>query len=214
MLDVTIEEFKQITPSNDTSSDLTKIKIVKKKRANQCALGTFEFFYDHTNDMEVTHVSIALFFNILAFCSCQEWFLNIFKTVFRILILFLSQIEVKVHKFQGNEYRLTPFKLKKTKLCDAYDSDPYFSKQLIQNTNIPEGCPISKGKYEMNWCPIDLSSIPPNFSGKYKLETDIYNRDVIVSKIIVILSLGRYTVSWTFYKSHFHNKNFKNLLET
>lgn len=83
---------------------------------------------------------------------------------------FIKQVEGKVYKLQGNEFRITPFKFKKIKACDGINADPYFYKQAIAHSTVPEGCPVPAGNYTVDWCP-DLSRVPPNFLANIKLKS-------------------------------------------
>lgn len=82
-----------------------------------------------------------------------------------------------MYKLEGNEFRLTPFRARRAGACKIMNSEKsYFTQQLMASTDIKEECPILKGNYSMNWCP-DLSVVPPNFNGKFKLIVNLYRNN-------------------------------------
>lgn len=58
--------------------------------------------------------------------------------------LFSQQAEVLVYQFQGNEYRLTPFKLWRTNFCKAIADDFYVWPDFSSQSEIPAKCPVLK----------------------------------------------------------------------
>jgi hypothetical protein len=82
------------------------------------------------------------------------------------------EMESIVYKFQGNEFRLTPFKMARSKLCDYLKQDVYMIHQFRKAFSIPEDCPLKKGIYsgEFQLKP----TLPPNFDGKYKIVSNLY----------------------------------------
>jgi hypothetical protein len=53
-------------------------------------------------------------------------------------------VGMELYKFQGNEYKKTPFKLPKKPFCQFTKNDVYFYKSLVSQSTIPEGCPVKK----------------------------------------------------------------------
>ncbi len=73
------------------------------------------------------------------------------------------QIEVLLYKLQGNEFRLTPFKLKRTDLCATIANDVYLWPNFLkQNPDFPKTCPIPKVLYWLNFIEFELK-ISRNF---------------------------------------------------
>ncbi|CAO1407339.1 unnamed protein product [Diamesa hyperborea] len=92
------------------------------------------------------------------------------------------QIESKILKKSGNQYQLTPYRLKKENYCD-FVRDHASYKDLRKVSNIPEEgvCPWPKGTYEVYGFNVNVDYIPPFFDGDYMLETTIYFNEEKVS---------------------------------
>lgn len=95
---------------------------------------------------------------------------------------------------EGNEYRLTPFKLKRSKFCDTVKMSDEYYKQIPENSEIPEGCPIPGGTYKIDWKP-DYSMIPKVFIGKYRVNTTAYYKNQVNCHIVTYCEIQRYQVA-------------------
>jgi hypothetical protein len=119
-------------------------------------------------------------------------------------------MEVFIYKLQGNEYRLTPFKIKKTNVCDLAESDVYVWPSIVAQTELHKTCPYEKvkeillqnlnpdsvlrffqRKYRVNYIP-DFSMIPPNFEGKYKLQMNYMLGEEVTDQVNYILTISKY----------------------
>lgn len=87
------------------------------------------------------------------------------------MICFQNQIEI--YAFQGNEYRKTPYKVKRQKICDYVTNDKFFYPSLQKHSEFPEKCPIKKGSYKVELSP-DFSSLPRNFQGRFMLRMESF----------------------------------------
>lgn len=100
------------------------------------------------------------------------------------------KLDINLYKFEDDEFRLTDFNYKKVKCCDAVKNEKFFYPQVIEHTTVPKGCPIPKGKYEINWCP-NFSTMPPNINGRYKIEVIIWYRYSANTKLTFIGQIER-----------------------
>lgn len=80
---------------------------------------------------------------------------------------------MQVYKLQGNEYRLTPYKIKKTKYCELVMSEPMIIPKMFEGFKLKYECPIRAGNYSGEF-EFDFSGIPPFFDGRYKLIGQIH----------------------------------------
>ncbi len=53
-------------------------------------------------------------------------------------------MEALVYQLQGNEFRLTPYKVKKTNICDALAADVYLWPSIVAQSDLPKTCPFLK----------------------------------------------------------------------
>lgn len=92
------------------------------------------------------------------------------------------EIETKLYKNTGNQYKQTPFKIPRTAFCDAVQKNDHFDT-LRKVSNIPakEVCPWPKGTYEVYGNSLNLTGLPPYFEGKYMVETNFYKHDELLN---------------------------------
>lgn len=83
------------------------------------------------------------------------------------------QIELFVYQLQGNEYRLTPFKIARTNFCDYYIKEREYNSATFDAFGVPDKCPIPKKTYS-GQTDFDFSKIPANFDGRYKIWIKYY----------------------------------------
>jgi hypothetical protein len=83
-------------------------------------------------------------------------------------------MEAFVYQMQGNEYRLTPFRVARDKFCDYKKKEIMILPKFLKDFNIPDECPIKKGVYSGQYT-IE-ADVPPNFDGKYKILVNLYNQ--------------------------------------
>lgn len=78
-----------------------------------------------------------------------------------------------LYQLQGNEYRLTPFKVRKTNLCDLVNNENIVVPNLYKGFGLEKHCPVLKGNYTGEWT-FDYSKVPPNFDGNYKIAVSFF----------------------------------------
>lgn len=83
------------------------------------------------------------------------------------------EIEAIIYQFQGNEFRLTPFKMAKSKFCDLLERDKIGAPGVMKDFNVPYECPIKAGNYTGQYT-LDLR-IPPTFNGRYRSLVNYYH---------------------------------------
>jgi Protein of unknown function (DUF1091) len=78
---------------------------------------------------------------------------------------------VEIFKMQGNEYRKTPFKYPYEKVCNFLAKETIFYPEIVASSNLPpqNSCPIPAGAYKIENYFMDVSKVPPNFNGRYRI---------------------------------------------
>jgi hypothetical protein len=102
-------------------------------------------------------------------------------------------MELIIYKFQGNEYRLTPFKIAKSKMCDYMEKEKFIMPQLLKDFNGPSDCPVKKGNFTGQYSP--QPNVPPNFDGRYKLFANFYYLGELRDTFIMIGEVHHYTMA-------------------
>jgi hypothetical protein len=102
-------------------------------------------------------------------------------------------MEVFIYKLQGNEFRLTPFKLARSKFCDFFEKEVFMLPQFCNDFNIPYECPIKKGNYTGQYTP--KANIPRNFDGRYKLIVNYYYLGELRESFEFIAEIHHYTMA-------------------
>lgn len=103
------------------------------------------------------------------------------------------QGEGEIYAFQGNEYRLTPFKVKRKKVCQFIEDDTLFWPSLSNQSDFPIKCPLNKGTYKIDFTP-DLSSLPRSFNGKYKAKIQMYYKNQKAEVCSIYFDIQRYAM--------------------
>lgn len=98
-----------------------------------------------------------------------------------------------IYKLEGNEYRFTPFRRKRSKFCEYIKRGHAFYRQIPENSEIPKGCSIPAGNYKIDWIP-DYSMLPPILSGRFKFNIIFYYRNESNSYLALFLELQTYQV--------------------
>jgi hypothetical protein len=102
-------------------------------------------------------------------------------------------METQLYQLQGNEYRLTPFKIPRKKFCDFYETERPLNSEYYEAFNLPEGCPIPKSNYTGQFI-MQFKTIPPNFNGKYKIVMKYYYKGEYVDTLIIFAEVHHYFV--------------------
>jgi hypothetical protein len=100
-------------------------------------------------------------------------------------------MEVEIYKNQGNQYRKTAFRLARRKLCQFLSENKQFYEDFRPSTDIPEGCPIPKNTYNVNYAPDGLN-VPDFAEGKYMVEIKSYKGKSIGPSAKVYFEISRY----------------------
>lgn len=104
------------------------------------------------------------------------------------------EFDATIYKLQGNEYRLTPYKYRRSKACDSIETEYIIYSQVPKNSDVPEGCPIPAGTYQMDWFP-DFSNTPPFLIGKFKVNITAFYKKEHISDMLFFGSIERYTMA-------------------
>jgi hypothetical protein len=75
---------------------------------------------------------------------------------------------MKIYQLQGNEYRLTPYKIRRQKYCDLVMSEPMAIPKIFEGFKLKYQCPVKAGNYTGEF-EFDWANVPPWFEGRYKL---------------------------------------------
>ena len=100
------------------------------------------------------------------------------------------EVESRLYKNSGNQYKITPYKIARIAFCDAVQKENQF-EFLIKVSNLPakEVCPWPKGTYEIYGHKFNLTGFPPYFDGKYMVETNFYKNDELVNGYQIFATL-------------------------
>ncbi len=97
-----------------------------------------------------------------------------------------------IYQFQGNEYRLTPFKIARSQFCEYYAQESTYSN-VYESFNLPKKCPIKQGNYTGEF-DIDFTAVPPNFDGKYKVVKNFYYQKQFVGSCEAFVEINHYMI--------------------
>jgi hypothetical protein len=92
---------------------------------------------------------------------------------------------------EGNEYRLTPFKVARKSFCNYYEESYKHAPEFYDAFKFPPVCPLKKGLYSGNYS-WTFDNIPPNFEGKYKLVTRYYNQGEFAEETVIYAEIHHY----------------------
>jgi hypothetical protein len=95
-----------------------------------------------------------------------------------------------IYKSQGNEYRLTPFKIKKTHYCKFLAQEATYHG-FYNSFKIPTKCPIKKANYTGEF-DVDFSTVPPNFDGKFKFVRNYYYQQELIGTCDILAEIYHY----------------------
>jgi hypothetical protein len=101
------------------------------------------------------------------------------------------ELELFVYQLQGNEYRLTPYKIPKTKFCEYYARERAFNSATFEAFGVPDKCPIPKKVYSGETS-FDFSKIPPNFDGRFKIVINYYRFGENVGVFQLLIEIHHY----------------------
>lgn len=99
---------------------------------------------------------------------------SLIKGTAELIIDFTDDVESEsfIYKLQGNEFRLTPFRMAKAKFCDYLRKDKFILPSVFKDFNIPYECPLKAGNYTGQYT-LDMN-VPPNFDGTYRIQVNLF----------------------------------------
>jgi Protein of unknown function (DUF1091) len=96
----------------------------------------------------------------------------------------LTQASVEFYKLEGNEYRLTPFKYPKKRMCELLAENRFYPPLVAASDLPPVGtCPMLKNTYNIKNFFMDTSLLLPNFVGRYRMRFMEYYEDELIDEI-------------------------------
>jgi Protein of unknown function (DUF1091) len=150
-VDMTIERISYSNKTPNAVVDFKDLTLKKFNRTHKAFNGQFTLLKDLGNDFEVR----------MRLKNHHNW---------RSKDFFL-QLGVEIYKMEGNEYRKTPFKLPYEKLCNLLAKETYFYPSVVAASNLPpqDTCPVPAGTYTVENYFMDISQVPPNFDGRFRV---------------------------------------------